>query len=388
MATELFDKAKRDKLDEFYTQLSDIEAEMRHYKDQFRGKVVFCNCDDPYESNFFKYFAMNFNFLGLKKLIATCFAGSPIANTELSLFEYESAENRTTKSPHKIEIEEVTDENADGAVDLADVEYLLKNRKNTLIRLNGNGDFRSAECIELLKEADIVVTNPPFSLFKEHVAQLMEYEKKFLIIGNTNALTYKATFENIKENKIRTGYTNFNVGMYFFVPDTWEKYHRMERGRKLVRVSTSCWFTNLEVQKHKNHITLYKKYTPKEYPHYDNYDAIEVSKVADIPLDWEGAMGVPITFLDKFSPEQFEILGLADGSNDYDMIPTKRYTNAKQINKDGSISNGGKVNTGPNILYKQKPSDVFYTADDTDGYLFRLYMRVIIRNKAPERKVL
>ena len=386
MATKLFDNAKRNKADEFYTLLPDIEAEIRHYKNQFCGKVVFCNCDDPYESNFFKYFAMNFNFLGLKKLIATCYIGSPIANTQLSLFDHESTEDKTTKNPHKIEITEVKDENADGAVDLADVEYLLRNRKNTLTRLKDDGDFRSLECLELLRESDIVVTNPPFSMFREYITQLMEHDKKFIIIGNTNALTYKEIFKLIKENKLRTGYTKFNVGMYFFVPDDWDEYHRIENGRKLVRVSTTCWFTNLEVQKHKEYMTLYKKYTPEGYPHYDNYDAIEVSKVADIPMDWDGAMGVPVTFLDKYNPEQFEILGLADGNSDYEISPIKRYINAKQVNKDGSISNGGKINTGPNILYKQKPSGVFYTADDTDGYLFRLYMRVIIRNKAPEKE--
>ena len=316
MANALLNKAKEDKFDEFYTRLEDIEAEMRHYKEHFHGKVVFCNCDDPFESNFFKYFAMNFNHLGLKKLIATCYASSPVAGKELSLFDVESiGENlEDAKHPYKIEISEVRDEDRDGAVGLADVEYLLKNRENTLTLLKGDGDFRSPECIELLKEADIVATNPPFSLFREYVAQLMEYGKSFIIIGNTNALTYKDIFILIQENKIRTGYTNFNVGMYFYVPDSVEKYHKIKNGRKMVRVSTSCWFTNLEVQKHKAFITLYKQYTPKEYPHYDNYDAIEVSKVAEIPYDYEGAMGVPITFLDKYNPEQFEILGMASSA--------------------------------------------------------------------------
>ncbi len=311
MATKLFEKAKKNKADEFYTQLPDIEAEMRHYREQFRGKVVFCNCDDPYESNFFKYFAMNFNFLGLKKLIATCYTGSPVMGEQLSLFDVESLKEKNIedKHPYKTVITEVRDENADGAIDLSDVEYLLKNRGNTLTLLNGDGDFRSPECIELLKEADIVVTNPPFSLFREYVAQLMEYEKEFLIIGNTNALTYKKIFKLFKENKLQTGYTNFNVGMYFFVPDDWKAYHKVENGRKMVRVSSCCWFTNLEVQKHKEYITLYKKYTSEEYPRYVNYDAIEVSRVAEIPYDYDGEMGVPITFLDKYNPEQFEIIG-------------------------------------------------------------------------------
>ncbi|MDR2601357.1 MAG: adenine-specific methyltransferase EcoRI family protein, partial [Spirochaetaceae bacterium] len=208
MSNETLRNAGKAKNDEFYTQISDIANECSHYKGHFKGKIIFCNCDDPYESEFFKYFAMSFNHLGLKKLIASCYIGSPIANTQLSLFDYESEENKTTKHPHKIEITEVTDENADGAVDLADVELLLRNKKNTLTRLQGDGDFRSAECIEMLKEADIVVTNPPFSLFREYIAQLMEYDKKFLIIGNQNALTYKETFNLIKENKIWLGIDN------------------------------------------------------------------------------------------------------------------------------------------------------------------------------------
>ena len=246
-------KANKAKEDEFYTQLEDIENELKHYKNDFKGKVVFCNCDDPYESNFFKYFAMNFNAFGLKKLIATCYVSSPVANTQLSLFDILDMPKteEDNRKPHKIEITEVLDYNKDGAVDLADVEYLLKSEKNTFTLLNGDGDFRSEECIELLKHADIVATNPPFSLFRDYIATLVEYDKKFIVIGNTNALTYKETFKLIKENKLRTGYTNFNVGMYFYVPDTWEKYHKIENGRKLVRVSTSCWFTNLEVKKHK-----------------------------------------------------------------------------------------------------------------------------------------
>ena len=381
MAIKDFDKAKKNKADEFYTQLPDIEVELRHYRDQFRGKTVFCNCDDPYESEFFKYFALFFNFLGLKKLIATCYIGSPIANTQLSLFDDEPPENKTTRSPHKIEITEVTDENADGAVDLTDVQLLLRNKKNALTRLKGDGDFRSSECIELLKEADIVVTNPPFSLFREYVTQLIKYEKKFIIIGNTNALTYKEIFKLIKEDKIRTGHTNFNVGMYFFVPDDWEEYHKIENGRKMVRVSTSCWFTNFEVKKHKEFLTLYKKYTPEEFPRYDNYDAINVDKFCDIPCDYDGAMGVPVTFLDKYNPEQFEILGMTTGRDEFEAVPTKRYINPKQINKDGSVSNGSKANTRSTLLSSTKPDGIYYTADNADGYLTILYARVIIKRK-------
>lgn len=305
-------KANKAKNDEFYTQLADIEIEMRHYSNLFHGKTILCNCDDPYESNFFKYFAMNFNHLGLKKLIATCYGSSPIIYTQLTLFGDEeiipSIEGE--KKAYKIEISEVTDLNGDGAVDLADVEYLLKCKKNTIELLKENGDFRSVECVELLKQTDIVVTNPPFSLFREYLSQLVEYDKDFIIIGNTNALTYKEVFRLFKENRIRTGYTNFNVGMYFAVPDSYEKYHKIENGQKMVRVATSCWFTSLPVERHKEPITLYRQYTPSEYLKYENYDAINVDKYTEIPYDYEGVMGVPITFLDKYNPEQFEIIGL------------------------------------------------------------------------------
>lgn len=302
-------KASQAKKDEFYTQLVDIEKELKHYKDQFRGKVVYCNCDDPYESNFFKYFASKFNELKLKKLIATSYSGSPIVGQQVLPLEMEGLKPEG-KEPYVVEIAKVTDMNNDGSIGLEDVKTLLKRNKNLSRKLKGNGDFRSQECIELLKQADIVVTNPPFSLFREYMAQLVEYKKSFLIIGNTNALTYKEVFKLVKDNKLRTGYTNFNVGMFFVVPDNWEHFHhKNEDGKKIARVSTACWFTNLEVEKHKQDITLYKKYNPEEYPKYDNYDAINVDKYTDIPADYSGAMGVPITFIDKYNPDQFEILG-------------------------------------------------------------------------------
>ena len=314
MTSELLNKAKKNKADEFYTQMSDIEAEMRHYKEHFRDKVILCNCDDPYESNFFKYFAMNFNYLGLKKLIATSYSESPIAYEQLPLFEIKSInlKNSDSKPPYKVEITEVKDENADGAIDLSDVEYLLKNRKNVLSLLRGNGDFRSDECIELLKEADIVVTNPPFSLFREYVAQLMEYEKKFIIIGSKNAISYNEIFKFIKENKIWLGNGFPNGNAFFRIPSQYSRewangVYNPETG--LVKFRNVGWFTNLDLEKRHEFITLYKHYTPEEYPQYDNYDAIEVSKTAEIPYDWDGIMGVPITFLDRYNPDQFEILG-------------------------------------------------------------------------------
>ncbi len=320
MATKIMDNAKKAKADEFYTQLDDIALEMKHYSEMFRGKVIFCNCDDPYESNFFKYFALNFNHLGLKKLIATSYDDSPIAYTEVSFFGDEGKKiTNKNRRAYKIEITEVKDANGDGATDLSDVQYLLQTNKNTLTVLLGNGDFRSKECIELLKESDIVITNPPFSLFREYVAQLIEYNKKFILIGNTNALTYKEIFKLIQQNKIRTGNTNFNVGMYFAVPNFYEKYHKIVNGIKMVRVSTSCWFTNLPVKKHNDYLMLYKQYIPEKYPKYDNYDAINVDKYLDIPYDYNGCIGVPITFVDKYNPDQFEIVKFRKGNDDRDL---------------------------------------------------------------------
>lgn len=318
MARKDLEQAKDAKKDEFYTQLSDIEKELVHYREYFRDKVVFCNCDDPYESNFFKYFALNFNALGLKKLIATCYDGSPIAQQELALFPTDESEPK--RKAYKVEISEVPDLDGNGSADLTDVQLLLKSSDhNVKAELKQNGSFDSPESIELLKEADIVVTNPPFSLFREFLALLDKYNKQFIIIGNTNALTYKETFKMFQEDKIRTGYTNFNVGMYFQVPDSWEKFHHIENGKKMARVSTSCWFTNLPVSKHNEELILIKHYTPEEYPKYDNYDAINVNTYTDIPCDYDGAIGVPITFLDKYNPKQFEIIKFRKGDDDKDL---------------------------------------------------------------------
>ena len=303
---EALNRANKAKKDEFYTQLSDIELELKHYKKHFRDKTVFCNCDDPYESNFFKYFAMNFNYLGLKKLIATCYDSSPIVGEQLSLFP--------DKRPYMIQITEVIDTNGDGAIDLADVEYLLRNKKNTIRKLK-NGDFRSEECVELLKEVDIVVTNPPFSLFREYVAQLVKYDKQFLIIGNQNAITYKEIFPLIKENKMWLGVTMNGSNRYFRVPDDYpltEATGKVVDGKKYAFVKSVVWFTNMSVSKRSETLDLYKTYSPEEYPHYDNYDAIEVSRASEIPEDYYGVMGVPITFLHKYNPDQFEILGATE----------------------------------------------------------------------------
>ena len=315
MARKDLAQAKDAKKDEFYTQLDDIAKELKYYKPYFKDKVVFCNCDDPYESNFFKYFALNFNALGLRKLIATCYNGSPVSGNELTI-DFGDPTPKIEKVAYKVEITEVKDMNNDGAVNLLDIQYILRHVNGVISKLQKNGDFRSPECVELLKEADIVVTNPPFSLFREYLAQLDQYNKQFVIVGNTNALKYKITFKMFQENRIRTGYTNFNVGMYFEVPASYEKFHHLENGKKMARVSTSCWFTNLPVKRHTDFLDLYKHYTPEAYPKYDNYDAINVNTYTDIPCDYEGVMGVPITFLDKYNPEQFEIIWTTDRGGD------------------------------------------------------------------------
>ncbi|MDD5222133.1 MAG: adenine-specific methyltransferase EcoRI family protein [Patescibacteria group bacterium] len=303
-------RAAKVKNDEFYTQLADIEKELKHYKDQFRDKIVYCNCDDPFESNFFKYFAANFNALRLKRLITTSYTKSPIAGGQLPLFEMEGLKP-DGKEPYVIEITEVLDINKDGAISIEDVETLLRRNKKSSRKLQGNGDFRSEECVELLKRADIVVTNPPFSLFRQCVAQLMEHGKKFLIIGNDNAISYKDFFEFIKKNKVWNGYGKVKE---FKQPDG-----------TLKKFGNVGWYTNLDTTKRHEKLTLYKKYNAKEYSKYDNYNAIEVPKVSDIPINHKGVMGVPVTFLDKYNPNQFEILGITDrdSKNKY---RTKMYT--------------------------------------------------------------
>ena len=324
--------ARAAKKDEFYTQLSDIERELQHYLKHFCGKTVLCNCDDPYESNFFKYFALRFNQLGLKKLICTCYNGSPVQGNELML-QFDDADSEPKKIAYKVEITEVKDENGDGAVDLADVCYLLQNDKNVLSTLQ-TGDFRSRECIELLKEADIVVTNPPFSLFREYVAQLIEYDKKFIIIGHQNAITYKGIFPLIKDNKMWLGYGFKGLASHFRSPykDIATASNHKEN---MIRVSGVVWFTNLDHNKRHEEMDLICRYSPDLYPKYDNYDAIEVSTTANIPMDYEGVMGVPITFLDKYCPDQFEILGCNRGieQDPNGIYDRSAYLNGKEVFK-------------------------------------------------------
>lgn len=313
--------AKTAKNDEFYTQLTDIEKEMRHYRKHFEGKTVLCNCDDPFESNFFKYFVLNFNKLKLKKLITTCYEGSAVA-------EYRNGKAK----PYKAVVTTVHDTTGDGGVDMEDVRNLFELGKNELTELEGDGDFRSSECLKLLDEADIVVTNPPFSLFREYVKILIDHKKKFIIMGNINAVTYKEFFPLIKNGLVWPG-ASFNKTMEFILPDDYQKWnYRTKDGRKVGKVPTMAWYTNLDLKKRHEELILVKRYTPKEYPHYDNYDAIEVNKVANIPCDYAGVMGVPITFLDKYNPDQFKIIGISGNLANPLLIDGKRKTGRFYIN--------------------------------------------------------
>lgn len=336
LANKNLNKAKEAKKDEFYTQLEDINNELRHYREHFRGKTVLCNCDDPRVSNFFKYFAYNFEFLGLKKLITTCYK-----NQDADLF----SEGKCEKAVYLVY---EGDKNGNNIPDKEEIEVLP---------LKGDGDFRSPECIEFLKEADIVVTNPPFSLFREYVAQLIKYDKKFLIIGNENAVSLKEIFPLIKENKIWYGYTSPKI---FETPDfTNKNCFIAPNGKIYASFGNTIWFTNLDHQKRHEDIILYKKYTPEEYPTYDNYNAIEVSKVAEIPFDYDKVMGVPISFLNKFNPSQFEILGLTDRGNEYG-LKTKEYTSAdcpkySDLNRRGAIKINNQLKpTYARILIRRK----------------------------------
>lgn len=294
MAKRNIDKAKEAKKDEFYTQLEDINNELKHYREHFRGKTVLCNCDDPRISNFFTYFAYNFEFLGLKKLMTTCYK-----NQNMDLF----SQNESVQAVYLVY---EGDKNGD---------HIPTADEIGVHPLKGDGDFRSQECIELLKEADIVVTNPPFSLFREYLAQLIEYDKKFLILGNQNAITYKEIFPLIQNNKMWLGsalsYAAFKVPNYYEEKST--RFWVDENGQKWRSMGNICWFTNLDIKKRHENLILYKNYSQELYPHYINYDAIEVSKTDFIPADYDGIMGVPITFMDKYNPEQFEIIGIGNG---------------------------------------------------------------------------
>ena len=400
MANSNLSAAKSAKNDEFYTQFPDIQKEIGAYlmydPDTFRGKVVYCNCDDPYESNFFKYFVLNFKRLGLKKLITTSYKPSPVANTQLGLFGDDititSKKGRDKITANKFIITDVGDYDNDGQFNLEDVARQLKdNKNNEWTPLAGDGDFRSQECIELLKESDIVVTNPPFSLFREYVAQLVEHNKKFCIIGSMNAITYKEIFPLIKDNKMWLGQSISSGDREFQVPDSYPLhaagYRIDDEGRKYIRVKGVRWFTNLDHGRRHQPLKLMTmrdnlKYNKKlagktEYDRYDNYDAIEVPFTNAIPDDYDGVMGVPISFLDKYSPEQFEILGI---SKTWFNFANKIYPSQIQVSKTGIESTVSKLNDGVTLELKQIPDGKTYYKVGTKNYE-QLYARIFIKHR-------
>lgn len=342
--------AGKAKKDEFYTQLTDIEKELRHYREHFKGKTILCNCDDPFESNFFKYFVLNFNRLGLKKLIATCYTGSPIANQQLSLFDIIEATEENENKPYKAIVTSVYDKTGDGSVDMLDVAELFKSGENELTELKGDGDFRSPECLALLDEADIVVTNPPFSLFQEFITTLIAHDKKFVVIGNQNAITYKDIFPLFMNNRIWLGY-GFNRNCAHFLSPYDDKASDLDHKDGMIRVPGVMWFTNLDIKKLHEDQILIRRFSPDLYPKYDNYNAVEVGKAVDIPCDYDGPMGVPITFMMKRSPDQFDIIGCTESEG-------KGLSNGLWISSSGiaqALVNGEKK-----------------------------YKRIFIRNKHPE----
>ena len=340
-------QAKKAKNDEFYTLISDVEKELKHYKKYFEGKVVYCNCDDPEESNFWKFFELNFEEYKLKKLISTHYdAEKPTYKLELS-----------------------ADIDGDGKITRGDI---------VKTPLKQNGDFRSEESINLLKTSDIVVTNPPFSLFREYVAQLIKYKKKFLIIDNQNAITYKEIFPLIKDEKIWLGNRKMSP-WEFRVPKSTTKYKRIDdNGEKYDTLGLACWFTNLPVKRFDEKITLVKTYNSKDYPKYDNYNAIDVGKVADIPKNYPDVMGVPITFLYSYNPKQFEIVALGNSRENF--TPIKDYINPKEHMTNGKICNGNAINRVLAINTKTKPTKTYYTSDNSD-YLIAPYARILIKNR-------
>ena len=344
MANKDLNKAKAAKKDEFYTRLEDIELELKHYRPHFKGKTVLCNCDDPRCSNFFRYFTLNFEVLGLKKVIATCYK-----NQDVDLFSQHECE----KAVYQIY---EGDKNGNRKVDDDEIEVKY---------LEGDGDFRSKECVALLEEADIVVTNPPFSLFREFVSFLVQHNKKFLIIGNINAIKYKEIFPLIMDNKLWLGASIHSGDREFQVPDDYPLQASScridENGKKYIRVKGVRWYSNLDYDERYEDIPLFKKYTPQEYPTYINYNAIEVSKTCDIPCDYDGLMGVPITFMDKYNPDQFEIVGMS-----LDLAETRDEIRAWYLSR-------------PEEKQKRTGNDAFYIKKD--GELVRLYDRIVIRRK-------
>ena len=407
MANHNLSSAKRAKNDEFYTQFIDIQREIEAYLDYnpktFKGKVVYCNCDDPYESNFFRYFVLNFKKLGLKRLITTSYKPSSLANTQLGLFGDDGtlppAKGRPKVNANKFIINKVHDINGDGEFNLKDVAEALKaNKVNTWAPLKEDGDFRSAECIKLLAQADIVVTNPPFSLFREYVKQLMEFGKKFVIVGSKNAITYKEIFPLIMANQLWTGVTGFSKDMLFIAPTDTDFSDKPKTALRCVDGVTylrspSIWFTNLDHGrrhqplvlmtmadnlKHSRHKQIRGK---KKYDKYDNYDAIEVPFTDAIPSDFKGVMGVPISFLDKYNPEQFEILGATQRGCHAAVPDTKTYDDYWEVRQDGTAtgSGGGKTNENANLVGNDGKKNYFI---NSKGRMIQsAYQRIFIKHR-------
>ena len=359
--------AKNNDNDEFYTVYETIQAELNHYEKHFNGKTVFCNCDDPYESNFFQFFIRNFNYLKLKRLICTCYSGSPMGFVQLSIFD-DFNQLASSKYGYVIDISEVPMKNGRGVTD-DDINDLLRSPKRGVKKLIGNGDFRSDECIKYLKEADIVVTNPPFSLLKEYIPQLIEYDKKFLIIASMQCIKYKEIFPLIAQNKMWAGF-KFNETMEFIMPNSYElkgKAFIDKNNKKHGFVPGICWFTNLDIEKRHETFIMTKKYNPELYHKYDNFDAIEVKEVNDIPKDYAGYMGVPISFLDKLNPDQFELVGSSDLP---DTLPNIKILGSEWISKYKKQGGTGH--------YTANMKSVGYSAEGKHKIIFS---RLIIKNK-------
>ena len=359
MGNSSLSKAKASKNDEFYTLIEDVEKEMGYYHNHFYNKTIFLNCDDPDTSAFWLYFTQLFDFLGLKKLVATHYEYDETIQSYKLVYERDPFSNKP---------------------------------KVTKTMLKGNGDFRSEECVEILKASDIVITNPPFSLWGEYVEQLIEYKKKFLILGNLNALTRQDIFPYVRGDKMWFGISRTGSGkMYFRVPDDAPEKsgQKVVDGVRYQTVGSTAWYTNLEHSKRNEELVLTKFYEGNEeqYPTYDNYNAIETGFVKDIPMDYEGLMGVPITFLASYNPEQFEILGMTKTpicfTNAKEAQRTKVYKEVTQHSRNGKTSSGNKVNDGSVLIVDTPPKKTYYTTEDVDGYLTAQYPRMIIRNKKP-----
>ncbi len=402
MANKSLKAAKNAKNDEFYTQFPDIQKEIEAYleydSNAFRGKVVYSNCDDPFESNFFRYFALNFNRLGLKQLITTSYKPSPIANTQLGLFgddkTVQNSKGRPKVTANKFIINEVHDMNSDGAFNISDIaEQLKANKNNEWTPLEGDGDFRSEECIKLLKQSDIVVTNPPFSLFRDYIAQLVKYDKKFVIIGSISAITNKEIFPLIETNKLWLG-NGFQAGnAYFAIPNTSRDFASGVYDEKtgLVKFRNCCWFTNLDHGRRHQWLSLMtmednlkfnKKMKDKiAYKKYDNYDALDVPFTNAIPSDYTGVMGVPVSFLSKYNPDQFEILGSTQRGC-HNMVPdTKKYNDYWEMRQDGSRtgSSGNKTNENGNLEGNDGKKNYFI---NSDGHVVQsAFSRIFIKHR-------